>query len=123
MNAKKNNYKKPEVIVQGQSVKFHSSREERLSRVIYKPKENDSFFSKKNRGLHITGFNIILIIIMIFVFTFSLKVTKSSTLSGFKISFNKKIFNEGPFINFKVQAKNISFKKNVLPDDLRIMDF
>ncbi len=122
---KNNDQKKmnPELFIEGQKVKFHYNREERLAKFPYKIKSDDSFFSKKNRSLHLIIINLIFLFIIGIIFMKFFGNTVSHEEKGFKFYFLKKDYYDSPILDFRIQIKNISKEKNILDEDYRNMDF
>jgi hypothetical protein len=122
---KKKHYKNknPELYVDGEKVTFHYNREERLSKAQKKIKSDNSFFSKKNRSLHIIIVNLIIIIIIGLIFSRFANRAISQDINGFKFFFFKKNYLDSPILDFRMQIKNISNNNNILSEDFRNMQF
>lgn len=123
MKKKQDTRKNPELYVDGQQIKFHYNREERLARAQHRIESDNSFFSKKNRSLHIIIINLIIIIILSLIFSKFANRAKSQDFDGFKFFFFKKNYLDSPILDFRVQVKNIEKINNVLDEDYRNIDF
>ena len=123
MKKKQNTYKNPELYVDGQKIKFHYNREERLARAQNIIESDNSFFSKKNRSLHIVIVNLIVIIIIGLIFSRFANKAISHDYNGFKFLFFKKNYFDSPILDFRIQLKNITKNNNILDEDYRNMDF
>ena len=123
MKKKQNTIRNPELYIDGQKIKFHYNREERLAIAQHKIKTDDSFFSKKNRSLHIIIVNLIVIIIIGLIFSRFANKAISEDYNGFKFYFYKKNYFDSPILDFRIQVKNIKKNNNILDEDFRNMDF
>ena len=123
MKKKHYNNKNPELYIDGQKITFHYNREERLAKAQHKIESDNSFFSKKNRSLHIIIINLIIIIIIGLIFSKFANRIISQDYNGFKFFFFKKNYLDSPILDFRVQVKNITKNNNILDEDYRNMDF
>lgn len=117
MSKKENNiYNDPELYVDGEKVKFHYNREERLSKMPNRLEKSDSFFSKKFRHIHILILDIVFIMILGIVFSVLVGKSKSHIDNGIKYHFTKKLFTDMPIIDLRFQIKNVSRSNKDLED-------
>ncbi|MBN2547333.1 MAG: hypothetical protein JXB50_16135 [Spirochaetes bacterium] len=108
-------YKDPELFIDGQKIKFHSSRSERLARKKTSSiKYNEPFFSKKNRYLHIMILNIIIIFIMGIIISTIYGNSKSFNEDGFYFSLTKRNTFSKNELYFIFLIKNVLKKDNLL---------
>jgi len=115
MKKKTGEYKDPELYIDGEKIKFHSSRSERLARSNFKPiKYNEPFFSKKNRYLHIIILNFFLIFIMGIIISTIYGSSKSFTEDGFYFSIVKRKTYSQNDLYFNFLIKNILKEENLL---------
>ena len=122
--SKKNpeNKKMPELIVDGEKVKFHYDREERLARSYKCIKSDNSFFNKRNRYIHIIILDIIFIVIIGLIFYSTVGKAKGHIEDGFKFYFSKKIIDDSPILDIRMSVKNISKVDSTLSEDFREME-
>ncbi|MCK4798420.1 MAG: hypothetical protein KAT05_13655 [Spirochaetes bacterium] len=117
--------KEPEVYVDGQKATFHYSRKERLAKMPKRINVGSSFFSRKNRYIHIIILDIVLVMIIGIIFSVIVGRAKIYNEAGFKYSFAKKYFTDSPNLDFTMQIKNVSKKNNILENieiELQILD-
>ena len=116
--------KEPELFIDGEKVKFHYSRKERLEK-IPKKANNNNFFDKGNRFIHIIILDIIFIMIIAFIFSVVIGRSKSVNDRGFKYYLTKKSFSSDQDLYFRLQIKNVSKKDKLLKlsdIELQILD-
>ncbi len=108
----KNNDNKKELIIEGERVKFHYDREERLSMIRNNTdKKKNCFFCKKNSSIILTLINLALIFVVIIVYTGLLGKSKNIVDNGIQYHLTKRIFGNYDDINFIFQIKNNSKNK------------
>jgi len=112
----KNTSNDPDLYVDGEKINFHYNREERLSKLPYRPQKTDSIFSKKFRHMHILILDIVFILILGLVFSVLVGKSKSHIDNGIKYHFSKKFFTDMPIVDLRLQIKNISRNNKVLDD-------
>ena len=116
------NNKMPELIIDGEKVKFHYNREERLSRSYECIKQDNSFFNKKNRYMHIMILDLILIALIGLIFYATVGKAKGHIEDGFKFYFSKKIIDDSPILDLRMTVKNISKTNKTLSEDFKEME-
>jgi hypothetical protein len=107
--------KEPELMIDGQKIDFHYSREERLGMLPPK-KENVSFFDKRNRHIHILVIDIILILLVGAFLSTRAGRSREFEENGLKYHLQKKYFTKGKTISFSIQVKNGADEARILED-------
>jgi hypothetical protein len=111
----KNSYNKKELIIEGERVKFHYDRAERLAMTRNKSDEKKNcFFCKKNASVLLTFINLALIFVVITVYAGLLGKSKNIVENGIQYHLTKRIFGNYDDINFIFQIKNNSKNKTYL---------
>jgi hypothetical protein len=105
---KKPDYIPPkEIVVNGEIIKMHSSREERLRMApVSAPRKNSSIFTTENRPRLILMIVLVVItIIGAFISSYFMK-NKECMLEGIKVSMVRKSYDMGHMQTFKIQLRN-----------------
>ena len=111
------NNKEPELIIDGQKIKFYSNRQERLALKINQ-KNNDK--KNKNKQTVILFLNIIMIAIAFMFVPYFTKSLVTITDQGFKFYFSKLPNDKN--VDFSIEIKNITQNENTLSDENRNME-
>jgi hypothetical protein len=117
------NVKEPELMIDGKKIPFHTSRKERLALKHETFRTNHSFFSKRNRYIHILLIDMLIIFIIGMVFMVMVGKAKRLEINGIQYYFSTKIFLNSPNIDFNLQIKNITRELKVLDEEFRTIFF
>lgn len=109
-----------EIYIDGEKVKFHYNREERLSKVRSREDTKNCFFCKKNTSFLITFFNLLLIVILGLFFSKYVGKLDNLNDNGIQYFISKKYFTKD--IEFNFQIKNISKEKKVLTSNKKVFE-
>lgn len=111
MIRKKNPYHAPEeVVVDGTKIKLHYSRKDRLAlagRSLFSEDDN-CFFCKKNRMLHIMLLNFILLGVLGFIFVNFYGKAKAVKIDEMEYYFSKKVHSNQETVYFTLDLRNRS---------------
>jgi len=106
-------YEKPKnIYVDGEKVKFHYDRDERISKVRNRIKDDNCFLCKKNFPYFVTFFNLILVCVLGIVFSKFVGRADILNDNGLQYFVSKKYFSKD--IEFNFQIKNVSKEKKTL---------
>ena len=122
MKKKIENTEQPELYIDGEKIKFHYNRKERLAMQPRRYK-SEGFFSKKNRYLHIQMIALFFIFIMIIVLSKIIGNQKSYDFNNFRITLSEKRIKNSPNIDFKVIIKNLKKSNNIIDENDRNISF
>lgn len=118
---KKTNYIPPkEIVVDGEVIKMHSSREERLRMSPVSPiKKNSSIFAAENRPRLILMLVLVIITMIGALISSYFMKNKECELDGVKITMMRKSYDMGHMQTFRIQLKNktnetLQMKENYL---------
>jgi hypothetical protein len=107
--------KEPELTIDGQEIKFHYSRKERLG-MLPEKREKTTFFDKGNRHIHILIIDIILILLVGAYLSTRAGRSREYEENGVKYNLQKKYFTKGKTMRFSIQVKNDAGETRVLDD-------
>lgn len=105
---KKPDYMPPkEIVVNGEIIKMHSSREERLRMVpVSSPRKNASIFAAENRSRLVLMIVLIVITMLGGLVSSYFMKNKECTLDGIKVTMTRKNYDMGHLQTFRVQLQN-----------------
>lgn len=113
--SKKEEYKEPELIIDGQKIKFHYSRTERLAMKHNNPnEEKNCFFCLKNVSFMIMVLNLVLIFLILIGYYSLIGRSKGVIRKNFYYNISVKKDKETNSLKISLQIKNILNKKNEL---------
>ena len=93
----------------GELLKYHTSREERLSIVHDNPNTTKNcFFCRKNAPKLILMADILLVLLVLVMYNYSVGRAQSKTVDGMLYFYSKKMFGNYDMQNFVFQIKNKS---------------
>lgn len=119
---KKPSYTPPnEIVVNGEVIKMHSSREERLRMAppVSPIKNNHSIFSAENRPRLILMLVLVIITLIAAFISSYFMMNKECTLDGVTVTMTRKSYEMGRIQTFRIQLKNktdepLQLKENYL---------
>ena len=105
---KKPDYMPPkEIVVNGEIIKMHSSREERLRMApVSSPRKNASIFAAENRSRLVLMIVLIVITMLGGLVSSYFMKNKECTLDGIKVTMTRKNYDMGHLQTFRVQLQN-----------------
>lgn len=105
---KKPDYMPPkEIVVNGEIIKMHSSREERLRMApVSSPRKNASIFAAENRSRLVLMIALIVITMLGGLVSSYFMKNKECTLDGIKVTMTRKNYDMGHLQTFRVQLQN-----------------
>lgn len=113
--SKKEEYKQPELIIDGQKVKFHYNRAERLAMRHDNPNsDKNCFFCLKNKGFLFILTDFILIFLILMGYYYFIGKSKGIIRNNFYYNLSVKRGETRNSISCVLQIKNMSNKKNIL---------
>lgn len=117
---KKDEYKRPEsIVVDGEIVNFHYNKDERLKMTgLTFDRENNSFFSKKNRHIHILIVDVLLIAIIGMILTSFYGRSKKVIYNDITFTVSRKAYSKNKIMTFNIQIKNESSQVRELPGNI-----
>lgn len=122
MNKDSNKYERPdEIIVDGEIVKFHYSREERRSKTHADQREvkNYSIFAPENRTKLILMIMITLVMASVLFFTSRTTKNGNTIVDNLQVTLERKVYSEGQTLSFELKIRNRTkdiqnFSENIL---------
>lgn len=117
---KKTEYTPPkEIVVDGEIIKMHSSREERLRMSPVSTRKSSSIFAAENRSRLILMLALIIITMVGALLSSYFMKNKECTLDGIKVTMMRKSYDMGHMQTFRIQLKNttdevLQMKENYL---------
>lgn len=104
---KKTEYTPPkEIIVDGEVIKMHSNREERLRMSPVSTRKSSSIFAAGNRSRLILMLTLIIITMVGALLSSYFMKNKECTLDGIKVTMMRKSYEMGHMQTFRIQLKN-----------------
>ena len=105
---KKPDYMPPkEIVVNGEIIKMHSSREERLRMApVSSPRKDASIFAAENRSRLVLMIVLIVITMLGGLVSSYFMKNKECTLDGIKVTMTRKNYDMGHLQTFRVQLQN-----------------
>ena len=96
-----------EIVVNGEIIKMHSSREERLRMApVSSPRKNASIFAAENRSRLVLMIVLIVITMLGGLVSSYFMKNKECTLDGIKVTMTRKNYDMGHLQTFRVQLQN-----------------